>query len=86
FCASCAPGADKDSILCSLCMGSGNAVGGESTKCKASAEELFYGYGGAFRCLVEGKGDVAFVKHSIVHENTGANAPSWAKGGQQRDF
>lgn len=49
FSASCAPGADKDSKLCSLCMGSGKTVGGESTKCKASAEELYYGYGGAFR-------------------------------------
>ncbi|XP_076150501.1 transferrin-a [Alosa pseudoharengus] len=86
FSASCAPGADKSSSLCSLCMGSGSPVGGESYKCKASAEELYYSYGGAFRCLVDGKGDVAFVKHTIVSEYTGANKPAWAQNVQSSDF
>ncbi|XP_062380967.1 transferrin-a [Sardina pilchardus] len=84
FSESCAPGADKSSTLCSLCMGSGSQVGGESSKCKASSEELYFGYDGAFRCLVEGKGDVAFVKHSIVPEYAGV--ASWAKNVQSSDF
>ncbi|KAL2097956.1 hypothetical protein ACEWY4_007163 [Coilia grayii] len=86
FSESCAPGADKASSLCSLCMGSGKAVGGDDTKCEANANEGYYGYAGAFRCLVDGKGDVAFVKHTIVAENTGENAPTWAAGVKQTDF
>ncbi|XP_012681770.2 transferrin-a [Clupea harengus] len=86
FSASCAPGADKLSPLCSLCMGSGKAVGGEDTKCQPSADELYYGYGGAFRCLVEGKGDVAFIKHTIVNEYTIEKVPAWAQGAKATDF
>ena len=49
FSQSCAPGADPKSKLCALCAGSGKGVGSEDTKCKPSAEELYYGYAGAFR-------------------------------------
>jgi hypothetical protein len=43
----------------------------EATRCSASNTESYYGYTGAFRCLASGSGDVAFVKHTTVPENTG---------------
>lgn len=108
FSSGCAPGAEPSSPFCAACAGSGKTVGDEF-KCKASPEEHYYGYAGAFRwaaavtrakrslsndtlqycsrakilrfivrlaclisdrCLVEGAGDVAFIKHSIVMENS----------------
>ncbi|KAI4897687.1 hypothetical protein NFI96_015712, partial [Prochilodus magdalenae] len=86
FSQSCAPGACPKSKLCALCAGSGKGVGSEETKCKPSAEELYYGYAGAFRCLVEGGGDVAFVKHTIVKENTDGSGPEWAAKLKSSDF
>ncbi|XP_036393512.1 serotransferrin-1-like [Megalops cyprinoides] len=80
---SCAPGAEPGSSLCALCAGSG--VGGEH-KCQDSAEELYFGYAGAFRCLVEGGGDVAFVKHTTVLENTDGNGAPWAATLGSADF
>nr|CAH10347.1 iron binding protein [Struthio camelus] len=75
FAEGCAPGSPPGSRLCKLCQGSGTI----SSKCVASSHEKYYGYTGAFRCLVE-QGDVAFIKHSIVEENTnGANTDEWAK-------
>uniref|UniRef100_W5MU72 Transferrin n=1 Tax=Lepisosteus oculatus TaxID=7918 RepID=W5MU72_LEPOC len=86
FSQSCAPGAKKGSSLCALCVGSGKKVG-ETNKCVASSEENYYGYTGAFRCLVEGGGDVAFVKHTTVEENTaGRNPADWAKNLKASDF
>nr|AEX63635.1 serum transferrin [Bostrychus sinensis]AEX63636.1 serum transferrin [Bostrychus sinensis] len=85
FSSGCAPGADPASPFCRQCIGSGKAVGDES-KCKASAEERYYGYAGAFRCLAEGNGDVAFIKHTIVAENTNGNGPDWAKSLRSEDF
>ncbi|NWI17270.1 TRFE protein, partial [Crypturellus soui] len=76
FSESCAPGSPPGSRLCKLCKGSG---GIPPEKCVASSHEKYYGYTGAFRCLVE-EGDVAFIKHSIVEENTnGKNKEDWAK-------
>ncbi|XP_044075040.1 transferrin-a [Siniperca chuatsi] len=77
FSSGCAPGSDPSSPFCAQCAGSGKAVGDES-KCKASADEQYYGYAGAFRCLVEGAGDVAFIKHTIVPENSDGKGPTWA--------
>uniref|UniRef100_A0A8C0ZI85 Ovotransferrin n=4 Tax=Paridae TaxID=9153 RepID=A0A8C0ZI85_CYACU len=76
FSQGCAPGSPPSSRLCKLCKGSG---GVPPEKCVASSHEQYYGYTGALRCLVE-QGDVAFIKHSIVEENTdGRNTESWAK-------
>jgi len=43
----------------------------EAARCSASNSESYFGYTGAFRCLASGSGDVAFVKHTTVPENTG---------------
>ncbi|XP_034090393.1 transferrin-a isoform X2 [Gymnodraco acuticeps] len=85
FSSGCAPGSELSSPFCSQCVGSRRAVGDES-KCKASAEELYYGYAGAFRCLVEGAGDVAFIKHTIVPENSNGKGPEWARGLNANDY
>lgn len=45
---------------------------GGAGRCSAEpTEELFAGFRGAFHCLVEGAGDVAFVRHTTTFENTG---------------
>uniref|UniRef100_A0A8C4ED94 Serotransferrin n=1 Tax=Dicentrarchus labrax TaxID=13489 RepID=A0A8C4ED94_DICLA len=85
FSSGCAPGADPSSSFCTQCAGSGKAVGDES-KCSASADERYYGYAGAFRCLVEGAGDVAFIKHTIVSENSDGSGPAWASGLNSNEF
>uniref|UniRef100_A0A4W5REE8 Transferrin-a n=1 Tax=Hucho hucho TaxID=62062 RepID=A0A4W5REE8_9TELE len=85
FSKSCAPGSEKSSPFCAQCKGTGKAVGDEA-KCKASSEEQYYGYTGAFRCLVEGAGDVAFIKHTIVPESTDGSGPVWAKDLKSSDF
>lgn len=56
--------------LCSLCEGEAYIKNGVN-KCNLDFSEPFSGYAGAFRCLAEGKGDVAFVKHDTVLSNTG---------------
>ncbi|CAI5641226.1 unnamed protein product [Oreochromis niloticus] len=85
FSSGCAPGAEPTSPFCSLCIGSGKAVRDEA-KCKASADEKYYGSAGAFRCLVEGGGDVAFVKHTTVTENSDGNGPDWARNLRSSDY
>ncbi|KAG1969302.1 transferrin-a [Pimephales promelas] len=79
FSEGCAPGADAQSSMCKLCIGSQSPVGGDISKCKASSAERYYGYDGAFRCLAEKAGDVAFIKHSIVGDYTDGKGPEWAK-------
>ncbi|XP_047662020.1 serotransferrin-1 isoform X2 [Tachysurus fulvidraco] len=80
FTASCAPGSDPASNLCKLCKGDA------TNKCKASHDEPYYGYDGAFRCLAEGVGDVAFIKHTTATDNTDGNGPAWAKSFKSSDF
>ncbi|NP_001083070.1 serotransferrin-B precursor [Xenopus laevis] len=83
---SCAPGSDVKSKLCALCIGDPEKRLESSKKCSPSASEAYYGYSGAFRCLVE-KGQVAFAKHTTVFENTdGKNPAGWAKDLKSGDF
>uniref|UniRef100_A0A8C6XPV0 Lactotransferrin n=1 Tax=Naja naja TaxID=35670 RepID=A0A8C6XPV0_NAJNA len=84
---SCAPGAPLESTLCKLCKGSGGEGGlSEKYKCKPNSNEMYYSYGGAFRCLIE-VGQVAFIKHTTITEFTqGQNRPAWASGVTSSDF
>ncbi|KAM5154746.1 inhibitor of carbonic anhydrase-like isoform 3-T3 [Callospermophilus lateralis] len=65
FSSSCVPCADGKSFpsLCQLCVGKG------TDKCACSSHEPYFGYSGAFKCLEDGAGDVAFVRHVTVFEN-----------------
>ncbi|XP_004835237.1 melanotransferrin isoform X3 [Heterocephalus glaber] len=86
FGGSCVPGAGETNhslSLCRACRGDGSG----KRVCDSSPLERYYGYSGAFRCLAEGAGDVAFVRHSTVLENTdGKTLPSWDKALLSRDF
>ncbi|XP_037590973.1 melanotransferrin isoform X5 [Cebus imitator] len=86
FGGSCVPGAGETGYaesLCSLCRGDSSGEG----VCDKSPLERYYDYSGAFRCLAEGAGDVAFVKHSTVLENTdGKTLPSWGQALLSQDF
>lgn len=56
---------EKVSNLCNLCAGP------ESDKCTTNMEKNKYvGYHGAFKCMADGKGDVAFVKYTTTKEVT----------------
>ncbi|XP_077147356.1 saxiphilin-like isoform X3 [Ranitomeya variabilis] len=85
FSQSCAPGSPIDSNLCKLCIGDPQNTKANTT-CSLSDKEAYYGNKGAVRCLVE-KGDVAFVLHTAVYENTdGKNTELWAKDLKSTDF
>ncbi|KAF7648976.1 hypothetical protein LDENG_00149340 [Lucifuga dentata] len=73
FNASCAPGAEQNSTLCQLCKGD----------CSRSHNEPYYGYNGAFQCLAENAGDVAFVKHLTVPESEKDNYELLCKNGER---
>ena len=67
--------------LCDLCHGESRNY------CSRDASEQFFGHSGAFRCLVEGGGEVAFVKHTTIFENTaGRNPLMWARNVAPEDF
>uniref|UniRef100_UPI00398E48E3 melanotransferrin n=1 Tax=Pristiophorus japonicus TaxID=55135 RepID=UPI00398E48E3 len=86
FTQSCVPGAqgtDFPSSLCQLCKGDEQ----NKNKCAENASERYFSYSGAFRCLTEEVGDVAFVKHSTVSDNTdGHNPTAWAKDLHSSDY
>ncbi|KFQ12273.1 Melanotransferrin, partial [Leptosomus discolor] len=86
FSASCVPSAKPENSppkLCQLCIGDDHG----NNNCSASSQERYYSYSGAFRCLAQDSGDVAFVKHSTVFENTdGKNTDSWAQNLKSSDF
>lgn len=67
--------------LCLICYSKG------ADYCSRSQKEFFYGDTGAFRCLNEGGGDVAFVRHTSVKPNTdGLNTDQWARPLRKTDF
>lgn len=87
---SCIPGAldpDYDTTetnprsLCLRCYSKG------ADYCSRSQVEYYYGDAGSFRCINEGEGDVAFVRHTAVTANTdGRNIAAWARPLRQTDF
>ncbi|XP_001808066.1 transferrin [Tribolium castaneum] len=91
FKASCLPGAREikegyAEHLCELCGGDIDKRD-VTTKCNHDSSESYSGYTGAFRCLVEGGGDVAFVKHVTVPGNTdGHNRDKWAEHLKSGDY
>ncbi|KAI4460367.1 transferrin [Holotrichia oblita] len=92
---SCLPGAADPKLaltgsvsdkLCSLCVGNLNS-NDKKSKCSFDSSESYSGYTGAFRCLVEGGGDVAFVKHVTVPGNTdGKLKEPWAEKLDSSDY
>ncbi|XP_043926112.1 otolith matrix protein 1-like isoform X2 [Protopterus annectens] len=61
--------------LCKSCIGDETGA----NVCANGPQERYFGYSGAFRCLAENSGDVAFIRHSTVFENTdGRNQEPWA--------
>ncbi|XP_024941714.1 melanotransferrin isoform X2 [Cephus cinctus] len=89
FTKSCVPGALSTEYnigvpydnMCDLCHGTNYRY------CRRDASEVYFGHTGAFRCLVEGGGDVAFVKHTTVAENTnGKRREFWARNTFTKDF
>ncbi|XP_019652525.2 melanotransferrin isoform X2 [Ailuropoda melanoleuca] len=86
FSASCVPvnnAKNYPASLCALCVGDERG----RNKCVGNSQERYYGYSGAFRCLAENAGDVAFVKHTTVFENTnGHNSEPWAAELRSEDY
>nr|CAD7601932.1 unnamed protein product [Timema genevievae] len=80
------PGNNNPTKLCNLCAGNIDEGDRQKSHCAANSEEAYFSYTGAFRCLVSG-GDVAFVKHTTVLENTdGNNKESWASNLRSEDY
>jgi len=92
FSSSCVPGAADARInsngtgvqnLCSACIGDDNG----NHLCEISSAERFSGEEGAFRCLVEGRGDVAFLSHMTAIQFTDEKSSKlWAKNLRSIDY
>lgn len=89
FFKACAPGSAEKKYnpgleainLCEAC------TAGNSDKCQRTSRELYYGDSGAFRCLVEGAGEIAFTKALAVLDNTnGRNPDIWARNRRSDDY
>nr|WBW70052.1 venom protein [Lampona murina] len=77
------PGRVRSEDLCRQCVGDEEGL----HRCARDSSERYSGYGGAFRCLAEGKGDVAFVRHSTVDEHTdGRSELPWTSDLVSSDF
>lgn len=64
-----------------------NCRSGGPDKCQRNDRELYYGDDGAFRCLVEEAGDVAFARHTTVFDNTAGHNPAhWARNRRSNDY
>lgn len=46
-------------------------------RCRRDASEEYYGHVGAVRCMVEGGGDVAFVRHTAPAEVSAGRRREW---------
>lgn len=46
-------------------------------RCRRDASEDYFGHVGAVRCMVEGGGDVAFVRHSAPAEVSAGRRREW---------
>ncbi|XP_055863595.1 melanotransferrin-like isoform X1 [Biomphalaria glabrata] len=67
--------------LCEACKTNGYG------KCQRNNNEMYYGTSGAFRCLVQNGGDIAFVRHLTVRDNTdGRNHATWARNRRSDDY
>lgn len=90
FSKSCVPGILTDYYnpfgtnpvsLCEACATSG------PKRCVRNDDEQYFGASGAFRCVCESGGDVAFVRHTTVRENTdGRNQADWARNRRSDDY
>eukprot|EP00250_Pteridium_aquilinum_P015428 c22571_g1_i4 orf=76-1551(+) len=72
FSETCAPSEFDGTGLCSSC--------GNNGSCDTSVTDLYQGYSGAFRCLVEEVGDIAFLRSdtALRLSNDGLNAQNWS--------
>jgi len=69
--------------LCGLCLGNGQ---GEHV-CEKSSSERYYGESGAFRCLAEKRGEVAFVRHTTpLAYTTRQILNNWSANLRSSDF
>ncbi|NXJ15265.1 TRFEB protein, partial [Odontophorus gujanensis] len=71
FNASCIPGVGVAAPqLCALCQGQKSYIRDKNHFCETSSNEPFYDSDGAFRCLKDGVGDVAFLDHLTIMRAT----------------